>query len=49
MQSLVQIGQIAQEEFGKVRFLFDLILRMESYSENGRGLHHTIQLNSGNT
>ena len=47
MQSLVQISQIAYEDFEKVWFSF--FLRRKSYCENGRGLHHTIQLNSGNT
>ena len=32
----------------KVSFSFVVVLPMKSYRKNGRGLHHTIQLNTGN-
>ena len=39
MQSLVQIGQIVQQEFERVGFSLFAILQMESYCKSGRGLH----------
>ena len=48
MQNLVKISEIAKEEFEKVHFSFSMILQMEVDCEYGRGLHHTIQVNSGN-
>ena len=44
MQSLVQIGQIAQEEFERVGFSFVVILWMESYRESGPTPHTSAEL-----
>ena len=45
----VKFGANKSNCLGGEEKFFTAILRMESYSESGRSLHHTIQLNSGNT
>ena len=48
MWSLVQISAIAWVEFKKFCLSLFTISQMEIYHKSGRGLYHTIQLNSGN-
>ena len=47
-QSLVQIGDIAWEEFQKTRFATFCELAEKTVGVNGRGLYHDIQHNSVN-
>ena len=49
VQSFMQIGEIAWEEFEKVGLQHFTNLQKKMEAKMGRGLYHEIQHNSGNT